>query len=597
MASSKIAYASSMPQMGNILRLYFAKEGAFLLLIDKRKTKAALFSIIIVHFLTIILIAKSMLTKRKLILIAGFLLGLGSFVMAQKGILSDQEMNWHHADPEEDGVRGVGTDRAYDFLKNKKARKVVVAIIDSGVDIEHEDLKDNIWTNKAEIPGNGIDDDNNGYIDDLHGWNFLGNSSGENLKYETLEITRLHTELAPRFKGKSAAQVAESEKSDFEFFQQVDQDFQQELTSVREQWEGLEQFLRNYQATQAILSKHFDKEDFDLEEVKTIESKEELVLAARDFYVEIYSEGFVESEFEKFVEQTVNRIKYHLNPQFNPRSIVGDDPLKMDGKPYGNPDVKGNRADHGTHVSGIVAALRGNGMGMDGVAAEVEIMALRAVPDGDERDKDIANAIRYAVDNGAQIINMSFGKDYSPQKEFVDAAVRHAESKGVLLIHGSGNDAANNDKVLNFPNPFFKDGGKATNWITVGANSQNADPDLAANFSNYGRKSVDVFAPGVDIYSTLPENEYEQMSGTSMASPVVTGVAALVWSYYPDLTCLELKEILLASTTRSKKWKTWIPREDPEAKAKKTKFTRLSSTGGIINAYQAVKMAESQKGS
>ena len=214
------------------------------------------------------------------------------------------------------------------------------------------------------------------------------------------------------------------------------------------------------------------------------------------------------------------------------KEIVQDDETNINDRDYGNKDIMASTPFHGTHCSGIIGAVRDNGIGVDGIADNVRIMMVRAVPDGDEHDKDIANAIRYAVDNGAQIISMSFGKDFSPQKQWVDDAVRYAQSKGVLMVHAAGNDAANIDSADNFPNPTFIDGnGRATTWITVGASGDPKLGGITASFSNYGKKEVDVFAPGVQIYSTIPTgNNYGTASGTSMACPVVCGIyTALVF--------------------------------------------------------------------
>jgi subtilisin family serine protease len=246
-------------------------------------------------------------------------------------------------------------------------------------------------------------------------------------------------------------------------------------------------------------------------------------------------------------------------------------------------------AMHGTHVSGIIAGARNNGIGIDGIADNVRIMMVRAVPDGDEHDKDIALAIRYAVDNGAKVINMSFGKSFSPQKQWVDEAVRYAESKGVLMVHAAGNDGANIDTAYNFPTPVFKsDGNIATNWITVGASGDPKNGGLVASFSNYGKKNVDVFAPGVNIYSSVPTgNAYANESGTSMASPVTAGVAAFLLEYYPTLTAQQLKYIIEKSSVVTNVPVT-IPGTDQKAK-----LSDISKTGGLINVYEAAKLAES----
>ncbi|MEO1655581.1 MAG: S8 family serine peptidase [Bacteroidota bacterium] len=282
-----------------------------------------------------------------------------------------------------------------------------------------------------------------------------------------------------------------------------------------------------------------------------------------------------------------NQLNYGLNPEFDPRDIVGDDYSNTQERNYGNNEVIGPDATHGTHVSGIVGALRDNDLGMNGIAQDVKIMVLRTVPDGDERDKDVANAIRYAVDNGARIVNMSFGKDFSPEKSVVDEAVQYAEKKGVLLIHAAGNDGENIDEAPNYPTRFYLNKKEASNWIEVGASSWGNDgATFVASFSNYGKRKVDIFAPGVDVYSTVPGQKYKNENGTSMAAPVVSGVAALLMSYFPELTYDKVKDIILKS---ARKYSQSVKK--PGEDSVETSFEDLSSTGGVVNAYEAVNMA------
>lgn len=282
-------------------------------------------------------------------------------------------------------------------------------------------------------------------------------------------------------------------------------------------------------------------------------------------------------------------VNYGYNENFDSREIVGDNINNSQERNYGNNDVEGPDPDHGTHVAGIIAADRKNNLGIKGIADNVKIMVVRAVPNGDERDKDVANAIIYAVDNGAKIINMSFGKSFSPQKEAVDKAVRYAEQKGVLLVHAAGNDSEDIDVNKNYPSKFYLDGKEAKNWIEVGASSAGSDEDLVGSFSNYGRKMVSLFAPGVEIYSTVPDNKYKNNDGTSMASPATAGVAALLMSYFPELTALQVKDILMKSSRKFDNLKVQKPGGG------KVDFNQLSASGGLVNAYEAVKMAKAMK--
>ncbi|SDJ83284.1 Subtilase family protein [Catalinimonas alkaloidigena] len=499
-------------------------------------------------------------------------------------------INWHNADPTLDHIQGVSTEQAYGLLKNKKSRTVRVAIIDSGIDINHEDLKGKIWTNSGEIPGNGIDDDKNGYVDDIHGWNFIGGADGKNVNYETLELTRLYRKYQKQFDGRSADQISASEKHAYEAYQAVKQEYDRQLEEARRESESIENIASAFQYTDGVIKNHLGKAKYTLADLEAIQSDDEMIMKAADFLKLLLRNKFSVADLDQAQQHYRELLHYNLNLEFNPRDIVGDNPEENSDVHYGNADVIGVDPEHGTHVAGIVGAQRGNGLGLDGIAENVEIMVIRAVPSGDERDKDVANAIRYAVDNGAQIVNMSFGKSYSPHKQWVDEAVRYAESHGVLLVHAAGNDAENNDVTPNFPTNAYSDNGPAAqNWITVGATSRTQDLDFVANFSNYGNASVDVFAPGVDIYSTLPHNEYDLRSGTSMASPVVTGVAALVWSYYPELSAEQLKEVLVKSSLR---YRGKVYRPDEEGHKKKVKFKKLSTSGGVVNAYEAVKLAE-----
>jgi subtilisin family serine protease len=325
--------------------------------------------------------------------------------------------------------------------------------------------------------------------------------------------------------------------------------------------------------------------------VTALQATQQDVQMSRRLYLQLAASGISPHDLARGVESIEAQVKYNLNPQFDPRAIVGDNPANLSERGYGNTDVVGPDASHGTHVAGIIGAVRGNGVGIDGIAPAVRIMAIRAVPNGDERDKDVANAIRYAADNGAHIINMSFGKAYSPGKAAVDAAVKHAESKGVLLVHAAGNEGANLATAQNFPTPRYLGGGRPANWIEVGATSWKGADSLVAPFSNYGSELVDVFAPGVDILSTVPGNGYERESGTSMAAPVVSGLAALLMSYYPSLTAADVKRIILASATKRADLRVALP-----GSGESVTFGTLSNTGGIVNAYNAVRMAQEASG-
>lgn len=488
-------------------------------------------------------------------------------------ISDDQLKRWSHLDILTDTIPGMSVDKAYaELLKDKKGVKVIVGIVDSGVDIEHEDLKTVIWTNAKEIAGNGIDDDNNGYIDDIHGWNFLGDITKERLEYERIAMDKSLTDDATYQKAKAMVDKKLGESS------QIKGQIEQTLTVVN--------------ASDEALKKHFGKNIYTVEDVNTITSKDAAILQAQNVMKQMLSYGLPVEDLKKEIQKELddaNGYETHINKNY--RAVLGDNPKDINDKKYGNNNVIGpdkNEALHGTHVAGIVAQARYNNLGGDGVASNnVEILTVRAVPDGDEYDKDIALGIRYAVDNGAKVINGSFGKAFSPQKQWVFDAIKYAESKDVLIVHAAGNDAKDIDVEDNYPNDSEdKKTEIASNLITIGALNFEYGTNVVANFSNYGALNVDVFAPGVKIYATTPNNEYQYLAGTSMASPNAAGVAALIRSYYPDLSAKQVKQILMDSGTPIN---TTVQVGGP--KGDKKPFASLSKSGKIVNAYTALQMA------
>lgn len=505
--------------------------------------------------------------------------------------------NWFLLDPETDSVQGVSAEKTYNtWLNNMPSKTILVAVIDSGIDIEHEDLKSVIWTNEREIAGNGVDDDLNGYIDDAHGWNFIGGKSG-NVNADTYELTRECMRLQKKFASLDTTQLSKKLAVEFSSYKKI-KDKYQKLKVKNEQQYGLYyNIYRNLRQSVDTMKAHLKVDSLTLDLVKRFESNDVKLLFAKGFILNMYKNAGEDADIEEVIAEVKKGVdyyevivKYGYNQHYDSRLIVGDNYLNLYERGYGNNDVKGPDPTHGTHVAGIIAADRKNDIGIKGIADNVKIMPIRAVPNGDERDKDIANAILYAVDNGAKIINMSFGKSFSPEKEAVDKAVRYAEMKGVLLIHAAGNNGDNIDVDKNFPTKKYLTGKEAKNWIEVGANSWGANEAFVGSFSNYGKKMVSLFAPGVEIYSTVPGNQYKNESGTSMASPTAAGVAALVWSYFPDLTMGEVKDILLKSTRKFDNLKVMKP-----GTKELVLFNELSSTGGIVNAYEAMKMAKNVK--
>lgn len=515
---------------------------------------------------------------------------------------------WHMLDKQTSGYYGISVDKAYDFVKAKKlkSKTVIVAVIDSGVDTTHEDLKSILWKNPKEIPANGIDDDNNGYIDDVYGWNFLGGRDGRSVEQDSYEAARVYHKLKTKWGGKdiNITSLSKEDAEEYALWKRSEK----EIVGSDNKTGALELLFlkRAYNSalkSDSILRKAMNKEKYTGKELGEFTPIEPDVKKAKNTLYSLMSgneamettnQEFMEG-FGDYVAGEEKKADAGNTPPKDYRGeIVKDNYDDFNDKFYGNPDVMASNkgALHGTHVSGIIGAARKNGVGMDGIADNVKIMMLRAVPDGDEHDKDIALAIRYAADNGAQVINMSFGKSFSPEKKWVDDAVKYAESKGVLLVHAAGNDAKNLDSSYNFPTPVFQaDGKRATNWITVGASGDPKAGGLTASFSNYGKKEVDVFAPGVKIYSTVPGgNTYQNLQGTSMASPVVAGLAALILEYYPRLSPAQVKMVIEKSSR-----KTTDKVRNPET-GDMVNFTDLSRSGGIINAYEAVKLAATVKG-
>lgn len=525
----------------------------------------------------------------KRILLPALAAGLSLTTLAQKAAAPN---GWHLSDPKTSGYYGISLDKAYNFLKGKKSNTVVVAVIDSGVDTTHEDLKPILWTNPNEIPGNGIDDDKNGYVDDVHGWNFLGNKAGQNVDKDSYEAARVYHRYRNKFENvNDPASLGNDDKELYTMWLKAKADVTKgvdvgSLTQAK-------MVLRFIKSGDSVIAKDLGKKEYSIKDVKEYKPTSTDAANFRSMLLRIGTDNnnnfdITNQQILGEIENDIAKIEAVGTPPPTYRAdVVKDNEADINDKYYGNNDVYALHADHGTHVAGIIAAARKNGKGIDGVADNVRIMMVRAVPDGDEHDKDIALAIRYAVDNGAKVINMSFGKGVSPEKAWVDDAVRYAQSKGVLLVHAAGNESNDNDTTWNFPNPVFKsDKQHAANWITVGASGAEKD-QLVAKFSNYGKEEVDVFAPGVKIYSSVPGgNTYANFSGTSMASPVVAGLAALILEYYPQFTPQQVKAVIEQSA---------VPFTDevtnPET-GNKVKLSELSRTGGVVNAYTAVMMAD-----
>ncbi|MEG0930691.1 S8 family serine peptidase [Algoriella sp.] len=499
---------------------------------------------------------------------------------------------WQHESLEESGVYGVNTQKAIQFLESKKRKPsaLIVGVLDSGVEITHPDLKDNIWINKKEVAGNGKDDDKNGYVDDVNGWNFIGGKDGKNVSGDTLELTRLFVKYKDLFETSKDATTNKTKfASEYAEYQKIKDQYENKLAEAKQGAAQYGQLKEIFSVAFPAIEKEWGDRALIESNLMSFQPKSKEAQQGMMLFGMVPKEEWEGKSMKDFLKENLDQVnegdKYYkeqveinLNTELDPRPIVGDNYADKTERFYGNNDVDGPDALHGTHVSGIIAAKAGNGIGMDGIAGNgyVKIMSVRTVPNGDERDKDVANAIKYAADNGAKILNMSFGKAYSPDKQIVWDAFKYAEKKGLLLIKAAGNDNENVDTENNFPTIFNEKGDAiVNNVITVGANTMDVNV-LKSGFSNFGKKSVDVFAPGSDIYSTVPkkDGEYKNLDGTSMASPVVAGVAALVWAHYPKLSALDIKKILMESVNTN------------------PQLADISVTGGVVDAYKAVQLAE-----
>jgi cell wall-associated protease len=499
------------------------------------------------------------------------------------------EINWQLEDPSSDHLYGVSVEKAYALLKGRTAKTIIVAVIDGGTDINHEDLKANIWTNTGEIPDNGIDDDHNGYIDDVHGWSFLGSKKG-NIDHESNESTRIYQKLKPKYDKLDSTQVSAADMVEYRQFSKIKTEFLKDQQQQRGEIMALKIIKRMIDNV-----KKDNKGEFTKKGLTAYQPNDDIEKEFKKILSKAMNYGGKADELEKAFIGELKRAEQSIyfskvNSDSLRRAIVGDNPDDPNEHNYGCNDVTGPEALHGTHVAGIIGAVRNNNLGINGIADHVKLMILRAVPDGDERDKDIANAIRYAVDNGASIINMSFGKYYSPDKGVIDEAIKYAAAHDVLLIHAAGNESNDIDKETGYPTRRLNSGESMKNWIEVGASSSHKGSifhasNLVGNFSNYGKTQVEFFAPGVNIYSTLPNNAYGNETGTSMAAPVTTGVAAIIREYFPELKAEEVRNILIKSTYPFTK-KIILPGPTK----KKGHLKDISVTGGIVNAEAAVKM-------
>jgi subtilisin family serine protease len=491
----------------------------------------------------------------------------------KESLVEEEKKFWHLMDLRTDSIAGMSVDRAHnELIKEQKGETVIVAVIDSGVDIDHSELEGVIWVNEDEIPNNLIDDDQNGYVDDIHGWNFLGASELENM-----EFVRLQKKEAP---GSEAFKKFEKQRLE-------------SIKGKKEELADIEDMIQRSQKSDSVIKAALGKEEYSSKEAESFSPKTFAFMEALIFKRFLEENQLTNSKLEVYKKSAQDGINAHYNIDFDGRAVVWDDPDNVDDRVYGNANVIGPKkegAAHGTHVSGIIAANRSNNNGNRGVFDRAKIMVLRAVPDGDEYDKDIALAVRYAVDNGAKVINTSFGKGYSPHKDWVWDALKYAEKKDVLIVNAAGNSGTNVDpgKIKRYITDEV--GGKeiVSNFLTVGAVGPYYDKEQVASFSNFGSQNVDVFAPGSKIWSTVPYSKFDYYSGTSMAAPNAAGVAAVLRSFFPKLKAYQVKEILMNSGMPL--YPTVEKPNSDELVSPKT----LSKSGKMINLYNALIYASSK---
>lgn len=510
--------------------------------------------------------------------------------------LSDAELkNWTNKDLTQDTIPGMSVDRAYaEIIKKNRPSPVIVGVVDSGVDVEHEDLKNVLWINTDEIPGNGKDDDNNGYIDDIHGWNFLGDAVAENMEY-----VRIYKDLKPKYEGKSESSISTADREEFALYKSAKAEYEKEYDESVQTRDQYLQIKEQIVTAHNAVSKELGTEDYTKEQLADFKPGNEQMNQYKSILSQIQynvNENIPEAleELDDAIDYYKGRLSTHFNLELDGRAIVGDDPYDITDTDYGNNEVSGPEADkenvkHGTHVAGIIAADRSNEIGLKGVANNARILVVRAVPDGDEYDKDIALGIRYAVDNGAKVINTSFGKYFSTNPEWVIDAIKYAADNDVLIVNAAGNEGLDLDTNRVYPNDQDPTNASeiADNFLTVGALNYEYGSGLVAEFSNYGKTNVDVFAPGTKIWSTTPNNEYEYLQGTSMASPAVAGIAAIIRGYYPQLSASQVKQVIMDSglTTNA----TVIVGGD---RSNTKKFESLSTSGKMANLYNALILAD-----
>ncbi|MFD2563666.1 S8 family serine peptidase [Aquimarina rubra] len=512
-----------------------------------------------------------------------------------KPLSEEQLKTWYHKDFNEDTIPGVSLEKAYrELLSNKKGQEIIVAVLDTKLDIHHEDLKDQIWINTDEIPDNGIDDDKNGYIDDVNGWDFLSNTKGDFIAFEHLESTRIVRKYDSLFKGKGINEIPKKQQKAYKLYTIAYQKWQKDILNNKKSVKNLSGWKKGVVRGKEILDSIAPQKEFNINELDSLINQykqDSITQSILIRYKNAFTYELTPENLESYIKDSKQEQETTLNPDFDERAVMGDDASDINDNKYGSPIVYGDVPfQHATVVAGTLAANRSNGLGVKGFSDYIKIMPVVMVASGDEHDKDVALAIRYAVDNGAKVINMSWGKTLSQNEEWVNRAIKYAADKDVLLITAGGNNNSDNDLHKYYLNDYDTNEKEfANNFIVVGASTWNLQ-QLRASFSNYGKKHVDIFAPGVKMYTTeYGIDKYTNSRGTSLASPVVSGIAGLLRAYYPTLSAKQVKQILMDSGT-SYDAEVEIKQEDGTKKL--VPFSDLSKSGKVVNAYNALLMAE-----
>ena len=513
----------------------------------------------------------------------------------KKNELADQELQtWQYKDIETDTIPGISLDRAYTYvLKRQKAKDdVIVAIIDSGTDIYHDDMEGHIWTNDDETNGNKTDDDGNGYIDDIHGWNFIGNTSGENLLYANLELARIIRKYKAQFNDKPEEEISSDELDTYQKYKRLLEEYNEELEDIKNHQKRANSLVERLEQAQKFVNGKLGKKSHTLEELEKIVAQDSMEEKHLAFIKNLIANDLIPQDYYNYRESNNNRFNYNMNLNYDDRQIVGDDPYNINDVNYGNNDIVGfpEKETHSTRVCGMITSYHSPDRKGNGFSDRIKIMPLRVSPRGSAYDKDVALAIRYAADNGAKVINMSFGKDHFTHKEWVLDAIKYANKKNVLIVTSAGNSRLNiDDKEVYLDDTEINNTDETVNnFIKVGASTHTLDKNLVSSISNYGKLKVDIFAPGAGIYTIWPNSENRSDRGTSLSSALVAGIAALIWVYYPKLSAAEVKDIILQSGTSYDIMVSVPGTKDKEQKP----FSEFSKSGKIVNVYNALLMAE-----